>query len=221
LFSISTPPNLSQATKDLNMRHQIKFGLTCLVSTLLLCCTCGVCDSHKVIPKPKSLGSFSTNILPTLKVIYCPVSGFDRAYEQYALLISEKYKGDILSKGEPYQHPNLFLHHLVSYGCKAIRFLLIAVFLFKTDLITRRFRIISPDVESFLSQHKMIVSMTTFLLLSSLEAKLCATGHFEIFYNEIPVWSRVESGRFPTPGELFQIIDNQILIRNHHPKLSL
>lgn len=104
---------------------------------------------------------------------------------------------------------------------------------------------------------QMMVCMSIFLLISTLESRLSATGHFEIFYNgecsycleptrlishryhlnnsgtlsitpyyglvfvtDVPVWSKLASGRFPSPGELFQIIDNQILIKNT-PKLSL
>ena len=37
-----------------------------------------------------------------------------------------------------------------------------------------------------------------------------STGAFEISLNDMPVWSKIESGRIPQPGELFQIIDNHM-----------
>ena len=40
--------------------------------------------------------------------------------------------------------------------------------------------------------------------------QLISTGAFEISLNDMPVWSKIESGRIPQPGELFQIIDNHM-----------
>ena len=37
-----------------------------------------------------------------------------------------------------------------------------------------------------------------------------STGAFEISLNDKPFWSKIESGRIPQPGELFQIIDNHM-----------
>ena len=43
--------------------------------------------------------------------------------------------------------------------------------------------------------------------------QLISTGAFEISLNDMPVWSKIESGRIPQPGELFQIIDNHMGMR--------
>lgn len=37
-----------------------------------------------------------------------------------------------------------------------------------------------------------------------------SSGAFEISLNDIPIWSKLETGRIPSPQELFGIIDNQI-----------
>lgn len=37
-----------------------------------------------------------------------------------------------------------------------------------------------------------------------------SSGAFEISLNDIPIWSKLETGRIPSPQELFEIIDNQI-----------
>jgi len=42
------------------------------------------------------------------------------------------------------------------------------------------------------------------------ETQLISTGAFEITLNDMPVWSKIEAGRIPQPGELFQIIENQM-----------
>lgn len=35
-------------------------------------------------------------------------------------------------------------------------------------------------------------------------------GAFEITFNDVPVWSKLETGRIPQPPELFSIIDSHM-----------
>lgn len=42
--------------------------------------------------------------------------------------------------------------------------------------------------------------------------QLIASGAFEISINDIPVWSKLETGRIPSPQELFNIIDSHLSI---------
>ena len=41
-------------------------------------------------------------------------------------------------------------------------------------------------------------------------SSLVSTGAFEITVDNMPVWSKIESGRIPQPPELFQIIDTHL-----------
>ncbi|WP_395239392.1 Rdx family protein [Salmonella sp. s54412] len=43
-----------------------------------------------------------------------------------------------------------------------------------------------------------------------MEGQLISTGAFEVALNEMPVWSKLESGRLPSPQELFEIINQQL-----------
>ncbi len=43
---------------------------------------------------------------------------------------------------------------------------------------------------------------------NAIETQLISTGAFEIQLDNLPVWSKLESGRIPQPPELFQIIEN-------------
>lgn len=52
--------------------------------------------------------------------------------------------------------------------------------------------------------------MMLFFLCNALEGLLVSTGAFEISFNDVPVWSKLETGRIPQPSELFQIIDNHL-----------
>jgi selT/selW/selH-like putative selenoprotein len=53
----------------------------------------------------------------------------------------------------------------------------------------------------------------TFFISNTIEGQLISTGAFEISYNDVPVWSKLQSGRIPSPPELFQIIDNRDMIK--------
>lgn len=49
-----------------------------------------------------------------------------------------------------------------------------------------------------------------FFLCNVIEVQLIKSGAFEISINDVPVWSKLETGRIPQPAELFQIIDNHM-----------
>lgn len=52
--------------------------------------------------------------------------------------------------------------------------------------------------------------MMVFFLGNMIEAQLISSGAFEISFNDVPIWSKLSTGRIPAPQELFQIIDSQI-----------
>lgn len=49
-----------------------------------------------------------------------------------------------------------------------------------------------------------------FFLSNIIEGQLVQSGAFEITLNDVPVWSKLETGRIPQPAELFQIIDSHM-----------
>ena len=79
----------------------------------------------------------------------------------------------------------------------------------------------------------------TFFLCNAVEGQLISTGAFEITLNgeilfhifcyllyllflfvpDVPLWSKLETGRVPQPPELFQMIDNHLNMAS--PQLSL
>lgn len=48
------------------------------------------------------------------------------------------------------------------------------------------------------------------LFLDMLEAQLISSGAFEISLNDIPIWSKLATGRIPSPQELFSIIESHL-----------
>lgn len=59
-------------------------------------------------------------------------------------------------------------------------------------------------------ENKLFAVMMTFFFGNMLEAQLMSTGAFEIILNDIPVWSKIATGRIPSPSELFSIIESHL-----------
>ena len=66
----------------------------------------------------------------------------------------------------------------------------------------------TPQWFKWLLENKLYACLMIFFLCNAVETHLVSTGAFEISLDEMPVWSKIESGRIPQPPELFQIIDN-------------
>uniref|UniRef100_A0A6A7FNW7 SelT-like protein n=1 Tax=Hirondellea gigas TaxID=1518452 RepID=A0A6A7FNW7_9CRUS len=68
----------------------------------------------------------------------------------------------------------------------------------------------TPAFWTWLTTNKIYACLMIFFLTNAIEGQLVSTGAFEIQFNDVPVWSKLETGRIPQPPELFQIIDNHI-----------
>jgi len=75
----------------------------------------------------------------------------------------------------------------------------------------------TPGIFTWMTQNKLYACLMVFLLSNTLEGQLVSTGAFEIIFNDVPVWSKLDTGRIPSPPELFQIIDDNSLFRNSNP----
>lgn len=68
----------------------------------------------------------------------------------------------------------------------------------------------SPSWWTWCKENKLYASLMFFFLCNIIEVQLIQTGAFEISLNDVPLWSKLETGRIPQPAELFQIIDNHM-----------
>lgn len=59
-------------------------------------------------------------------------------------------------------------------------------------------------------ENKLFAIMMTFFFGNMLEAQLMSSGAFEIILNDMPIWSKLATGRIPSPTELFQIIESHL-----------
>lgn len=67
-----------------------------------------------------------------------------------------------------------------------------------------------PRLTEYASQNKISFCLIVFMCGNLAETQLLSTGAFEIFLNDMPIWSKLDSQRIPQPYELLQIISNQI-----------
>jgi len=68
----------------------------------------------------------------------------------------------------------------------------------------------TPSFVSWAMENKFYAAMMVFFLSNAVETQLVSTGAFEITVDNMPVWSKIDSGRIPQPPELFQIIDTHL-----------
>ncbi|GMT04849.1 hypothetical protein PENTCL1PPCAC_27023 [Pristionchus entomophagus] len=75
----------------------------------------------------------------------------------------------------------------------------------------------APTILTWAHGNKLSACMMLFLLSNMVESSLMSTGAFEIFLGENQLWSKIESGRVPAPGELLQMIDSQLELAGKIP----
>lgn len=127
-------------------------------------------------------------------------------FEQYAHILREKYP-DISIFGDNYPPPDwrLWLAQFLS-GAKLLTIVMILANINVFEWLGQE----APSWWNWFTSNKIYGCMMIFFLCNAVEGQLVATGAFEISFNDVPVWSKLETGRIPQPPELFQIIDNHV-----------
>uniref|UniRef100_A0A1A9WK86 Selenoprotein T n=1 Tax=Glossina brevipalpis TaxID=37001 RepID=A0A1A9WK86_9MUSC len=162
-----------------------------------------VVTAEKEIPATK----FGQNVGgPTMTFLYCYSCGYRKAFEDYVNILSEKYP-QIKVSGGNYNPPgwNMYFSKIIF----AIKVLLIVIIVSSYDI----FGVLGQQTPSWwrhLVENKLYACMMIFFVGNMLEGQLVSSGAFEISLNDVPVWSKLQTGRIPAPQELFQIIDNQL-----------
>jgi len=158
--------------------------------------------AQKDIPAPK----MSQMMGPTIKFLYCYSWGYQKVFQQYAGILQQKYP-DLSIRGDNFPPGGFRLQ--TAQILSVLKFLVIMMVLASFD----PFACVgqpTPGWAQWLLDNKIYACMMTFFLFNAVETQLISTGAFEITLNDMPVWSKIEAGRIPQPGELFQIIENQM-----------
>nr|NP_001299217.1 selT-like protein [Papilio xuthus]BAM19506.1 similar to CG3887 [Papilio xuthus] len=142
----------------------------------------------------------------TMNIYYCYSCGYRKVFEDYAGIIHQKYP-EISVIGANYDPPglNMYLSRFISLG----KMLLIMCILSGVNIFAWLNKP-QPSWWSWCLENKLYACMMMFFLANMIEGQLVSSGAFEISLNNIPLWSKLETGRIPQPPELFQIIDNTL-----------
>jgi selT/selW/selH-like putative selenoprotein len=127
-------------------------------------------------------------------------------YDQYAEVIKEKYP-DLIVQGDNYPPPSYRMYLAQFFGIGKIVLIIMVVSGFNPFSY---FGIGTPGFYNWFIENKLYACMMIFFLSNALEGQFISTGAFEISFNGVPVWSKLDTGRLPSPTELFQIIDSNL-----------
>lgn len=64
----------------------------------------------------------------------------------------------------------------------------------------------TPAAYSWALQNKMYACLMLFFFSNSIESYLISTGAFEISVNDVPLWSKLQTGRLPSANEFIQML---------------
>lgn len=129
-------------------------------------------------------------------------------FEEYAHGINQRFPQMHISGGNfPPGQLRQSLASIIGFAKLA----LLAVIIIGDKMnIFENLQIAPPQIYTWASQNKIYACIITFFLCNTIEAQLLSTGAFEVSLNDMPIWSKLQSGRIPQPQELFDIINNHM-----------
>lgn len=166
----------------------------------------GSSNSEKTIPILKK----PINPLPTLQFMFCVSWGYRRVFEEMSRIVLQKYPSFVI-EGDTYPPPAWRAH--LAKSLQFLKYSIILMTVFGFDLFGY-LGYPTPNFVSYAMQNKVSFCLMTFLLGNVIEGQLLSTGAFEIYLDDIPVWSKLYTNRIPQPEELLHIIDNHVKLRD-------
>lgn len=142
----------------------------------------------------------------TMNIYYCYSCGYKKVFEDYAGIIQQKYPEiSVLGANYDPRGLNMYLSRLIGFG----KMILIMCILSSVNIFGWLNKP-QPSWWTWCIENKLYACMMIFFMSNMVEGQLVSTGAFEISLNDIPLWSKIDSGRIPQPPELFQIIENTL-----------
>jgi len=129
-------------------------------------------------------------------------------FEDYSHFLHQNFpKINVIGDNFPPPRPRQILASIIG----TLKLVLIGLVVFGDNVnIWQTLNIAPPDIYVWASQNKMYACIMLFFICNTIEGQLISTGAFEISFNDMPIWSKLQSGRLPNPNELYQIVDNQV-----------
>ncbi|CAI5455510.1 unnamed protein product [Caenorhabditis angaria] len=158
--------------------------------------------------QPKTVAVNNGKDLPPLTFLYCVSCGYKQAFDQFSSVIREKYPNIKIDGGN---YPPVAWKAYVAQAISFAKIFILAIIMFGSNPFAN-FGYGYPAILQHAHNNKMSTCMMVFMLSNLAEQTLISTGAFEIYLDAEQLWSKLESGRVPSPPELIQLIDAQLAI---------
>jgi len=135
-------------------------------------------------------------------------------FDQFAYAIQQKYP-ELIIHGDVY--PPTTVNTLIAQVISIAKIIIILLVVSGQNPFTW-LQMETPGIYTWAVENKMYACLLLFFICNAVETQLISTGAFEVIFNDVPVWSKLETGRIPSPQEIFQIIENNMKMSN--PKSS-
>lgn len=154
-----------------------------------------------------SAGSMAAPGIPTIRIEYCQSCGYKQAYEDVSKMLMAQYADALRVEGD--LHQLSWLRSLIGNFLFFAKLAIIAMIYKEINPFTY-LQIDTPRIWTYMQQNKVSASLFILFLGNTIESSMTSTGAFEIYFNDIPVWSKIETGRMPSAPELLQAVDRQM-----------
>ncbi|CAF0946231.1 unnamed protein product [Rotaria sordida] len=131
---------------------------------------------------------------------------YRNVFEQFSELVRTRYP-NIVIIGENY--PSSSLKTLFARILSIIKIILLICLLLDQNPFSF-LHISTPKFYLWALQNKIYSCLMIFFLLNSFESYLMTTGAFEISIDDVPLWSKIETGRLPSNNEFIQTLQTFI-----------
>lgn len=140
-----------------------------------------------------------------VKIQYCHSCGYRQAFDEISKVLQSNFPG-MLVEGE-YHQPNWLRSQIVNLLFISKIAVLAMIYLDFNPFTYLQMD--TPRLWTTMTQSKISSSLIILFMANSIESNMMSTGAFEIFYNGVPVWSKLHTGRMPSGPELLQMISGQ------------
>uniref|UniRef100_A0A8C9S2H7 Selenoprotein T n=1 Tax=Scleropages formosus TaxID=113540 RepID=A0A8C9S2H7_SCLFO len=154
---------------------------------------------------------FATGPLLKFQIWWVAAGGYRRVFEEYTRVLNQRYP-DIRIEGENYLP--LPVYRYIASFLSIFKFAVIGLIILGKDPFGF-FGMQAPGLWVWGQENKIYACMMVFFLSNMIENQCMSTGAFEITFNDVPVWSKLQSGHLPSMQQLVQILDNEMKMNVH------
>lgn len=159
-------------------------------------------DNSSSIDTPPPPPKLKFQTASTIKIQYCFSCGYQNLFKQFSELVQKNYPlmgivGENYSPGP--------LKAALAKSLSMIKMALLVCLLFGQNPFVF-LRMPTPRIYLWALQNRMYACLMIFFISNSLESYLISTGAFEISVNDVPLWSKLQTGRIPSANEFVQML---------------